>query len=422
MPKDRIALVTFGSFGDLHPYLAIARELKRRGHQPIVATIPMYRDKVEAAGFEFRQLRAASIERADGQLMQKALHLRHGAEFIVRKLMMPALSVAYSDARAAFADVSLVVVHPLVFGARLAAEAMKIRWVSTQLAPMGFLSAYDPPVVPAVPFLAGLRPLGPTVFRPLLAVAKRSVRYWTQPYRLLRAELGLPRAEDPLFEGGTSPDLVLALFSEALGGRMPDWPAQTVLTGFAFYDGPDESLSPELEAFLQAGEPPLVFTLGTAAVHDAGSFYEESARAAQMLGRRAVLLVGNDARNLPSNLPATILRVGYAPFSLLFPRSAAIVHHGGVGTTGQAMRSGRPVLVMPYGVDQPDNADRVRRLGIARVLKRAAYCRNSAARELDELLRNMGYQQASAQVAKRVALEDGAAIACDHLEPLARAV
>jgi UDP:flavonoid glycosyltransferase YjiC (YdhE family) len=422
MPKHRIALATFGSFGDLHPYLAIARELQRRGHQPIVATIPMYREKVEAAGFEFRQLRAAHIERADGELIQKALHLRNGAEFIVRKLVMPALSVAYSDARAAFADVSLVVVHPLVLGARLAAEAMKIRWVSTQLAPMGFLSAYDPPIVPAAPFLAGLRPFGPAVFRPLLTVAKRSVRSWTRPYRQLRAELGLPPAEDPLFEGGTSPDLVLALFSEALGGRMPDWPTQTALTGFAFYDGQDESLSPELEAFLQAGDPPLVFTLGTAAVHDAGSFYEESARAAQMLGRRAVLLVGNDAGNLPSNLPATILAAGYAPFSLLFPRSAAIVHHGGVGTTGQAMRSGRPVLVMPYGVDQPDNADRVRRLGIARVLKRKAYSRSSAARELDALLSDKRYEQASAQVAKRIALEDGAGIACDHLEPLAAAV
>jgi UDP:flavonoid glycosyltransferase YjiC (YdhE family) len=260
------------------------------------------------------------------------------------------------------------------------------------------------------------------VFRPLLTVAKRSVRTWTRPYRQLRAELGLPPAEDPLFEGGTSPDLVLALFSEALGGRMPDWPSQTVLTGFAFYDGQDESLSPELEAFLQAGEPPLVFTLGTAAVHDAGGFYEESAKAALMLGRRAVLLIGNDAGNLPSNLPATILPVGYAPLSLLFPRSAAIVHHGGVGTTGQAMRSGRPMLVMPYAVDQPDNADRARRLGIARVLKRTAYSRHSAAREIDALLSNGHYGEASAKVARQVGGEDGAAIACDHLERLAGAV
>jgi UDP:flavonoid glycosyltransferase YjiC (YdhE family) len=421
MSKDRIALATFGSFGDLHPYLAIARELKRRGHHAIVATIPLYREKVEAAGFEFRQLRAANIERADAQLMRKVLHLRNGAEYIVREMVMPSLSVAYSDARAAFQGVSLVVVHPLVFGARLAAETMKIPWVSTQLAPMGFLSAYDPPVVPAAPFLTGLRPLGPALFRPLFAVAKRSVRYWTRPYRKLRAELGLPPLEDPMFEGGTSPDLVLAMFSETLGGRMPDWPSQTVTTGFAFYDGEDDALPPQLEAFLQAGEPPLVFTLGTAAVLDAGSFYQESALAAQMLGRRAVLLIGNDAGNIPSNLPATILPVAYAPFSLLFPRSAAIVHQGGVGTTGQAMRSGRPMLVMPYAVDQPDNADRARRLGIARVLKRTDYSGHSAARELDALLSDAHYSETSARVGRQVALEDGAAIACDHLERFAAA-
>jgi UDP:flavonoid glycosyltransferase YjiC (YdhE family) len=232
MPAHRIALATFGSFGDLHPYLSIAHELKRRGHRPIVATIAMYKDKVEAAGFEFRLLRTALVERPDGELMQKVLDLRNGAEFIVRKLMMPALAVAYGDARSAFEGVSLVVLHPMVYAARLAAEAMKIPWIFTQLAPMGFFSAYDPPVLPVAPFLARLRPLGPAFFRPFLTIAKRSVRTWTEPYQQLRSELGLPPAADPMFDGAYSPDLVLALFSRTLGDKMPDWPEPDHLTQF----------------------------------------------------------------------------------------------------------------------------------------------------------------------------------------------
>lgn len=415
MPAHRIALATFGSFGDLHPYLAIARELKQRGHYPIIVTIAMYQENVEAAGFEFRLLRTALVERPDEELMQKVLDLRHGAEFIVRKLMMPALSVAYSDARLAFDGVSLVVLHPMVFAARLAAESMKIPWVFTQLAPMGFFSAYDPPVLPIAPFLTQLRLLGPAFFGPLLRIAKGSVRSWTEPYHQLRSELGLPPSGDPMFDGAYSPELVLALFSRTLGNRMPDWPEQTVVTGFPFYDGEDTALAPELEAFLNTGEPPIVFTLGTSAVLDAGSFYRESAKAAQILGRRAVLLVGKEPTNVPFALPSTILAIDYAPFSLLFPRSAAIVHQGGVGTTGQAMRSGKPMLVMPYAVDQPDNADRVRRLGIARVLARKAFSSAAAARELNTLLRDSQYQQAAARVSLEVASEDGAAAACDHL-------
>ena len=194
---------------------------------------------------------------------------------------------------------------------------------------------------------------------------------------------------------------------------MPDWPPQTVVTGFSFYDGVEDSLPKVLEDFLGSGEPPIVFTLGTAAVHDADA---ESAKALKRLGRRGVLLVGSEATNIPPHLPDTILPVAYAPFSLLFPRSAAIVHQGGVGTTAQAMRSGRPMLVVPFGVDQPDNAERMRRLGVARVLSRKRYSVQSAARELEALLGQTRYQFASASVAKQIAAEDGAAVACDHLE------
>ena len=383
----------------------------------MVATIEMYRDKVESAGFEFRLLRTALVERPDGELMQKVLDLRDGAEFIVRELMMPALTIAYQDALSAFEGTSLVVSHPMTFAARLAAESMQIPWVFTQLAPMGFFSAYDPPVLPIAPFLAKLRPLGSAFFRPLLSLAKRSVQSWTEPYQQLRSQLGLPQAGDPMFDGAYSPNLVLALFSGTLGERQPDWPQQTVITGFPFYDG-EAALKPELESFLQGGEPPIVFTLGTSAVLDAGRFYQDSADAARVLGRRAVLLVGSEKANTPANLREGIVAIDYAPFSLLFPRCAAIVHQGGVGTTGQAMRSGRPMLVMPYAVDQPDNAERVRRLGIARVVSRREYSSSTAARELESLLRTDRYRQRSEFVAEGVATEDGASTACNQLERL----
>jgi UDP:flavonoid glycosyltransferase YjiC (YdhE family) len=176
----------------------------------------------------------------------------------------------------------------------------------------------------------------------------------------------------------------------------------------------------ELVRFLDDGPPPIVFTLGSAAVLDAGQFYVESAAAARMLGRRAILLTGSGGQNCPSPLPPGVAVCEYAPFSELFPRAAAIVHHGGIGTTTQALRAGRPMLVMPYSYDQPDNAERVARLGVARTISRGRYTASHAAAELDRLLTNSAYAERAAVVGARVGAEDGVTIACDALEAALR--
>ncbi len=416
MPKHKIVLATFGSFGDLHPYLSIAGELRRRGHVPVIATVPYYREKIAAAGFDFHPVRFAEMQEPDTALMRKIFHPRHGPEFIVRNLVLPNVREAYADMLAALDGASLMVSHPLTFAAALVAEQRKLPWLSAHLAPMGLMSAYDPPVLPPAPFLDRWRGLGPAFWKPLLSLGKRSARHWTAPCDSLRSELGLPPIRNAMFEGGASPYGTLAMFSPLLGAPQPDWPRSTVQTGFPFYDGESQALPPGLEDFLQAGEPPIVFTLGSSAVLDAGSFYQESAAAAQTLGRRAVLLVGRDGVNQMRNLPPGTAAFDYAPYSLLFPRAAAIVHQGGVGTTGQAMRSCRPMLVMPYAVDQPDNAARVRRLGIARTIARRSYSAVTAARELDILLREPSYRDRAGIVGQHVANENGAAVAADAIE------
>jgi UDP:flavonoid glycosyltransferase YjiC (YdhE family) len=177
-------------------------------------------------------------------------------------------------------------------------------------------------------------------------------------------------------------------------------------------------MPPELVRFLDAGPPPLVFTLGTSAVADAGPFYEHSVTAAKLLGLRAVLLVGKDPRNRPASLPEGIVAFDYAPYSELFPQAAAIVHQGGIGTTAQAMRSGRPMLIMPYAHDQPDNAERLRRLGIARTIARHRYSPARAAAELRHLLDNPSYSQRALEIGEQVRQEDGVQAACDALEAL----
>jgi UDP:flavonoid glycosyltransferase YjiC (YdhE family) len=305
----------------------------------------------------------------------------------------------------------------LTFTTRLVAEKKGIPWASTDLQPLGLLSVYDPPVFPQVPFLAKLRFLGPAFHRLLFRCRKWRFRPWFEPWHRLRAWVGLPpTSEIPLFEGQNSPFPVLALFSKLLADKQPDWPQQAVITGFPFYDRDGEGgMPPELVRFLDAGPPPLVFTLGSSAVVDAGPFYEHSVAAAKRLGRRAVLLVGKDPRNRPAPVPDGIVAFAYAPYSELFPRAAALVHQGGIGTAAQALRSGRPMLVVPYAHDQPDNAERVRRLGIARTIPRHRYTAARAAAELRHLLDSPVYCQRAAKVGRKIGQEDEVRAACNAL-------
>jgi UDP:flavonoid glycosyltransferase YjiC (YdhE family) len=419
--KRRIVLTTFGSLGDLHPYIAIALGLQARGHEAVIATSGSYRQKVEALGIGFRAVRPDHPDsETSTALIRRIMDRRTGSEFVIREVMMSALRESYQDTLATAERADLLVSHMLTFTTRLVAEQKAIPWASTFLQPLGFFSVYDPPVLPQAPFLARLRILGPLFHRPLFWYGKRSVRSWSQPWHRLRAEIGLPpTSHSPLFEGQHSPFLVLALFSKSLADQQPDWPSQTVLTGFPFYDQDGEGgTPPELLRFLDAGPPPLVFTLGSSAVVDAGPFYEHSVAATKRLGRRAVLLVGKDPHNRPPSLPNDMVAFAYAPYSELFPRAAAIVHPGGIGTTAQAMRSGRPMLVMPYAHDQPDNAERLRRLGIARTISRHRYSPARAAIELQHLLNNPRYSQRAATVGEQVRQEHGAEAACDALETL----
>ncbi len=423
MRRKRILLTTFGSLGDLHPYMAIAAEWNRRGNEAVIATSEVYRQKVEAEGILFSAVRPDLPDPDEAhKVIEKIFDLRHGPEFMIREIVMPHLRQSYDDLTAASHRADLIVSHPLTFAATLVAQKQGIAWASSILAPLSLFSAYDPPVVASAPGFSRLRVLGPKFIRTTFRLIKRTLRTWTEPVRQLRRDVGLPAStSDPLFEGQFSPIRNLALFSPQLAAPQPDWPSNTVVTGYPFYvsQGSQAALSPELSAFLDNGPDPIVFTLGSSAVLDAGCFYRESAEAARRIGRRSVLLVGTDARNRPKQpLHQDSIAVEYAAYSQLFPRASAIVHQGGIGTTSEAMRAGRPMLVVPFGFDQPDNAERVSKLGIAKMITRSRYTADRAVEALKTLLEDSAYRVKAQQVGARFQEETGVVTACDEIERL----
>jgi rhamnosyltransferase subunit B len=416
---QRIVLTAVGSLGDLHPYLAIALGLKARGHEAIVATSACYRQKVEALGLGFRAVRPDSDFVKDPAVMSRFMHPRRGTFCVLREFILPLLRDSYEDTLAATTGADLLVSHTIAYAARLVAETTGIPWVSTIITPSGVWSAFDPPLLPGFPGLSKtLRPLGPLFWGPVGKSLAWATRSWAGPWHRLRKELGLPPwVGNPLVDSH-SPSLVLALFSKVLAEKQTDWPPQTLVTGFPFYDQDgDAGLPPNLVRFLDDRPPPIVFTVGFSAVTVAGRFYEESIAAAGALGRRAVL-VGKRIDGGQTPLPEGVFACEYAPFSQLFPRAAVVVHAGGIGTTGLAMQAGRPMLVVPFAHDQPDNAERLRRLGAARTIFGPRYTASRAVPELRQLLDDSSYSQRALEVSGRMRDEDGVRVACDALEEM----
>jgi UDP:flavonoid glycosyltransferase YjiC (YdhE family) len=214
-----------------------------------------------------------------------------------------------------------------------------------------------------------------------------------------------------------SPDLVLGMFPEWFGAPQPDWPPQTRLVGFPLYDPrPAPGLSQQLEEFLAAGEPPIVFAPGSAN-SQAASFFRTAVEVCTRLGRRG-LLVTRFPEQVPPDLPRTVRHFEFVPFGLLLPRAAALVHHGGIGTCAQGLAAGLPQLVMAMAFDQLDNGQRLARLGTGAVLRVSQFRPKRVAGEMARLLESPTVAQRGREIAPRLNGPASLNAECDHLEKL----
>lgn len=409
----RVVLASIGSLGDLHPHLAIALALREKGHSVAIATHQEYRAYVEALDLEFHRMRPDNIGLDDPEEMARVMDLRKGTEYVLRECIGSNVGDTYADLLAIASGADLILSGEGVVSARLVAEKLKIRWGLLILQPISFMSAQDPSVLPNLPFSAQLLTLGPIVNQGIKLLIHTIAHDIGNPVHQLRRQVGLPPiAGNPFLDDKNTCGLVFALFSKMFAAAQSDWPPQVLQPGFLFYDGDQgkKQLDPSIEAFLAAGEPPILFTLGSAAVITPGSFYTESVGAIAHLTQsrpstRAILLIGRN--DPPANLPDNILAVKYAPYAQIFPRVAAIVHQGGIGTTAQALKAGTPTLIMPYSHDQPDNARRAEKLGTSRTLGRDRYRAAPVAALLKTLLENASYRQRAQEVSQVIQKEDG---------------
>jgi UDP:flavonoid glycosyltransferase YjiC (YdhE family) len=411
----RYILTPVGSAGDVHPFIGIGRALKARGHDVVVVTAGPFGEAVRRAGLSFQQ--TVSSEEFDRISKHPDLwHPRRGLQIVLSQIA-DRLRLGYECVEKVYEPGRTVLVgHSLSFPTRVFEEVHGAPAATLHLAPSIFRSAHEQPAY--APGRDGSRwPLW----------VKRCL--WWGIDRLMldpniapvlndwRHELKLPPVTRVFRDWMHSPRRVIGLFPDWFGRPQSDWPANLRLTGFPLYDPPDRAGIPSrLLQFLEEGRPPVLFTPGSAN-QSAARFFQAAIDASSRLGLRALLLT-RYAGQLPT-LSGSVHHEAFVPLSSVLPRCAALVHHGGVGTLAQGLAAGVPQLTMPMGFDQPDNATRLSRLGVARWVMPSEFDGERVAATLQELLADAHTASQCQHWSNHVRASHAIDHTCDLLEQLA---
>lgn len=409
-----------GTLGDVLPFVQLGRELRRRGHAVSVLTCELFAPLVEREGLEFFPL----LDRAEYERIianPRLWHPRLAGITFLREAVLPMMRRQFEFASESIAagECDVMVAPAQSLGARVAQVNYGVPLVTVHLAPYLFRSAIKCRKVSGVAL--------PDWFPPACKRAMFRFADWCgdqldgRVVNKFLAELELPQANRVFWEWWNSPERIVALFPEWFAAPQTDWPQQATLAGFLPIDAEGEPpLSKEVAAYLDAGPPPIIFTAGTGMVH-AGRFFTESVRAARQIGARAILL-SRYREQLPVELPDDVTWADFVPLQRVLRRSAAIVHHGGIGTTIHALAAGVPQMPVPMSFDQPDNAHRVECLGVGRSVRMSDYWADQVAPQLTSLISDESIAARCREVAEWCAVADGVRIACDEIERLAPAV
>jgi UDP:flavonoid glycosyltransferase YjiC (YdhE family) len=417
----RIVITTFGTSGDINPFVALGLGLRSRGHDVAFAVEEGFREIVVSAGFPVHHLTGdakGALEPHMGELLGKTNPLK-SMQVLVEKYIVPTLRPRIHDLLAACEGADLLVASASQIAAEFVADLTSIPLVTVTLTPITVPSAYIEPQPQPFPFPHRLQ----LAFnRASWALGTHLVgRIFDPPVNRVRAEHRLRSHKHWMYTdaSNTSARLVAVAVSPAFCPPPPDWPPFVRGTGFLFWDRPSTWRAPEeLSAFFTAPGPVVAVSTGSVSLYTAtafGAFYRDSISGVRAAGARA-LVIGAPREVLPDPLPTDVLALPFAPFSEVYPHCAAVIHHGGIGTTAQALRAGAPQLVGPWAVDQFWTGAQVQRIDAGRSVQRRAYTAARAGAILRDLLQNPRYRDHCGAIAAQISAEDGAATLCDALD------
>lgn len=415
----KILISTAGSHGDVLPFVGLGRAFLQRGHAVTLYANPVFQGQIEDAGLGFVPIGTVAAYRMLAQ--QPDNNPPKAFEQVARHFSAIWGECYHAMREDVVPGQTLLIGNSLMVAHRLLRETHDVPCATVHLAPSVFRSNERPArLVPG-----WIQPQMPEWLKNLawwLADRGFYDRHFTRPLNALRAQLGLAPVERIFRSWLHGADCVVGMFPDWFAQRAFDWPANAELTGFGLYDHGTLAPLPEpLAAFIEAGPPPVGFSAGTATA-TAHAFFDASVAACQLAGVRGILL-SPVADQVPGVLPDGIVHVPYAPFGALLPKLSAFVHHGGIGSTSQALRAGVPQLIRPTAYDQFDNAARAVHLGTGVEVLAQHYRPGHVAKVLRQLGSDTALRARCMDVAAKLNRNDGLQRTCDlilrRLEPLA---
>lgn len=407
----RIVILTAGSRGDVQPYVALGRGLQAGGHSVLVATHAIFGDWIRQSGLEYQAIEGNPLEIIQGERGQAWVGtgtkgLRFASGF--RELMGPVLAQATADAMRICTDADLLLVSGVGF---------YVGYNVAEKLGLPYLQAYLQPVTPTRAFPSalfntrlrgagavnyGTHAVGGQIFwqllRPMMNRIRREVLD-LPPLSLFGPFLDMQRANVPVIHG----------YSPTILPKPADWNPAHFVTGFWFLDDDEWTPDEALTDFLAAGPPPVYVGFGSMTSGDPVRLTDTVLEALAVATRRGIIL-GGWAGLADRALPDEVLRLESAPHSWLFPRMAAVVHHGGVGTTHEGVRAGVPSVMVPFFADQPFWARRAHELGIApRPVPQAALTAPRLAAAIAGATESSAIAEAAAAAGRAVRQEHGVA-------------
>ena len=411
----KILVFGLGSAGDVHPNVGLALALQQRGHQVVLVAASIFAPLARRLGLEFIAV-GTEQEYIDAIQDPNLWHPWRSLSAVAKRMILPWMRPTYEMIADLGKSGKIVVAAPATaLGARIAQEKLGVPLATVHLQPTMLRSLVRPNCY-GFPDIVGALPLW--LREPYLRLADLQIidRPLAPSVNAFRAELGLPPVRRLFKTWFHSPELVIGMFPEWFAPPPPDWPPNVHLTGFPLYDeSVTQPAPPELEDFLQAGEPPIVFTAGSA-MTQGKEFFRVSAEVCRIRGWRGVFLT-----QFPEQLgalPDGVRHFKYVAFSAVLPRTAALVHHGGIGTTAQALAAGIPQLVVPFAHDQPDNAVRVQRLGTGDYILPKHYRANRVVSKLETMLGSTGTREKCRLKAEALGSNAALETACELIEGL----
>lgn len=416
----RIAMIAMGSRGDIQPYIALGKGLKAVGHRVRLITHENFEGLVSAYGLEFCPMKGnvqAFMEDPENrQLLESGNFLAINAR--TAKASQRAAVDWAEGSLAACQGVELLIagVGGLFLSLALA-EKLKLPLLQAYIFPFTPTKAF-----PAILFPQSIAKLGGVVnqlshhlFRQIMWQASRTGN------RLARSQvLDLPPA--PFFGSYNSDHFqrypILYGLSPSVIAKPSDW-QNTYLTGYWFLDeAPNWTPPAALLEFLQKGSPPVFIGFGSMVSRNPEETAELVLQAIQLTGQRALLQSGWSGLR-KSDLPDTVLMVDSIPHSWLFPRVAAVVHHGGAGTTAAGLRAGIPTIVIPFFGDQPFWGQRVAALGVGTApIPRKELTAERLAEAIHKAVSDRTMRQRAANLGAKIQAEDGVANAVAVVQEL----